>query len=238
MKLITKILAALAIGAAATTVAHAGWESIDDTHSWNTERVHAVGRDRTIFVREVKAGKSPNGKHFASITTARTISCSSFSIRVKAIAFFDRQGNQVDGAELFGRDETIYPDTAVDRLAQTVCSRSGTTTAQRSELARLQALAADGLPKGAESLAYADRIRNKIVPNLILDRAVEGNPSTVLTMRLARDGTLLSSRITKSSGDATWDDAVLRAIERSTPLPRDENGKAPADLTMSFSPQS
>ncbi|PLP96990.1 energy transducer TonB [Cupriavidus pauculus] len=247
MKLATKIFAALSIGAASASVAHAGWEAIDETRSWNTERVQALGTSRTVFVRETKFGKSPKGKRYAWIVTAHTISCTSFSIRLKSIAYFDNKGTWVDGAEIPGyvqNEATIYPDTVGDQIAQAVCPRpDGNSTAdaqRRSEIARLQALAVRGAPNrtaGTDSLGYSDRVRRKVAANLMLDTAIEGSPSAEVTMLLAQDGKLLLLRLTKSSGDAAWDSAVMRAIERSDPLPRGENGKAPEKLTMTFSPK-
>lgn len=216
MKLATKFGAALTIGAASVSSVYAGWEPIDDTHSWNTERVQVSGNDRTVFIKQTKSGKSPKGKRFATITTAQTIDCRSFSIRLKSIAFFDEQGNRVDGAELYAQgEETIYPDTVAEVIAQTVCARAD----------------------GKASLGYADRVRRRVAPNIIFNGDVEGNPSTVVAVSLASDGSLLSARLTKSSGDAGWDNAVLRAVERSDPLPRDENGKAPANFTITFRPR-
>jgi len=59
----------------------------------------------------------------------------------------------------------------------------------------------------------------------------------VVTVQLAPDGSLLSARLSKSSGNAGWDNAVLRAVERSDPLPRDENGKAPPTFNITFHPK-
>lgn len=217
MKLATKIGAALIIGAASVSSTYAGWEPIDDTHSWNTDRVQISGNDRTVFIKQTKSGKSPKGKRFATITTAQTIDCRSFSIRLKSIAFFDDKGTRVDGAELYAqREEIIYPDTVAEFIAQAVCARS------------------DG---GKTSLGYADRVRRRVAPNIIFTGDVEGNLSAVVTVQMAPDGSLLSARLSKSSGDAGWDNAVLRAVERSDPLPRGENGKAPPNITITFRPK-
>jgi colicin import membrane protein len=47
----------------------------------------------------------------------------------------------------------------------------------------------------------------------------------------------VSSRISKRSGVPEWDDAVLRAIERTEVLPRDENGKVPPAMTIVYRPR-
>ena len=53
-------------------------------------------------------------------------------------------------------------------------------------------------------------------------------------MQLAPDGRIMSSRIVKGSGVPEWDSAVLRAIERTEVLPRDEDGKVPSALIIEY----
>ncbi|MBP0640081.1 TonB C-terminal domain-containing protein [Cupriavidus sp. AcVe19-6a] len=54
--------------------------------------------------------------------------------------------------------------------------------------------------------------------------------------QLSYQGALIAIWHFKSSGNEGWDNAVLRAVERSDPLPRDENGTAPASLNITFWP--
>ncbi len=239
MKLAAKIITALTVGAASISIAHAGWETIDATRSWNPDSVQVNGHNRTFFIKQTKSGKTPKGKRYAMTMVAQTIDCSSFSIRVKSVAFFDGQGNRVDGVEIplyAQREETIFPDTIGEDIAQTVCGQSdgnaATSTQRRSELVHLQALTG-----GKASPGYADRVRRRVQPNIAFTGDVEGNPSAVVTVSLASDGSLLSARLSKSSGDSAWDNAVLRAVERSDPLPRDESGKAPSNFTITFRPK-
>ncbi|WP_340521160.1 cell envelope integrity protein TolA, partial [Cupriavidus necator] len=90
---------------------------------------------------------------------------------------------------------------------------------------------------GKASPGYADRVRRRVKPNIVFTEDVPGNPTAVVSVQLAPDGSLLSARLSKSSGNSGWDNAVLRAVERSDPLPRDENGKAPASFTITFRPK-
>ena len=122
---------------------------------------------------------------------------------------------------------------------------------RQSELARLQAMANSapatggagsraGTGAGASGTAssgYADRVRRRVLPNIIFTEEVAGNPTAVVAVHLAPDGSLLSARLAKSSGNVGWDNAVLRAVERSDPLPRDENGVAPANINIYFQPR-
>lgn len=122
---------------------------------------------------------------------------------------------------------------------------------RQSELARLQAMANSapttggvgsraGTGAGAggnASPGYADRVRRRVKPNIVFTEEIAGNPAAVVAVRMAPDGSLLSVRLTKSSGNAGWDNAVLRAVERSDPLPRDENGVAPPGVNITFMPR-
>ena len=51
------------------------------------------------------------------------------------------------------------------------------------------------------------------------------------------DGSIVGKKLVKSSGNPAWDEAVLRAIDRTNSLPRDENGKVPPTLLLEFRPQ-
>ena len=52
------------------------------------------------------------------------------------------------------------------------------------------------------------------------------------------DGRITGKRLTKSSGVKSWDDAVLRAIDKTESLPRDENGRIYTPLTLVFTPHN
>lgn len=86
------------------------------------------------------------------------------------------------------------------------------------------------------SATYAGRIKAAIRPNIIYTVAGSGNPQAEVEVRCAPDGKIISSRLTKSSGDADWDRAVLRAIERTDRLPRDTDGRVPPELVITFKP--
>jgi colicin import membrane protein len=63
-----------------------------------------------------------------------------------------------------------------------------------------------------------------------------GNPVAEVEVRTAADGTILSSKIIKSSGVTSWDDAVLRAIEKTEVLPRDLDGRVPSPMIIALKP--
>jgi colicin import membrane protein len=87
------------------------------------------------------------------------------------------------------------------------------------------------------SATYAGRIKARIKPNIVFTDEVSGNPEAEAELRVAPDGTILSRRIVKSSGVKEWDDAVLRAIDRTEVLPRDTDGRVPSSMLISFRPK-
>ena len=87
------------------------------------------------------------------------------------------------------------------------------------------------------SASYAGRIIARLRPNIVLTDSVPGNPAVEVEIHCAPDGTIIGRRITKSSGSQAWDDAVLRAIDRTGTLPRDTNGKALDTIPIIWRPQ-
>ena len=84
------------------------------------------------------------------------------------------------------------------------------------------------------SASYAGRIMARIKPNIVFTDLLEGNPIATVEVRLAPDGTITAKRLVKSSGVKSWDDAVLRAIERTEVLPRDIDGRVPPPFEIDF----
>jgi len=92
------------------------------------------------------------------------------------------------------------------------------------------------LRSSAPSANYAGRVMARIKPNILLTDPVDGNPRAVVEVKLAPDGTITAKRLVQSSGAKVWDDAVLRAIERTEMLPLD-NGRAPPVFEIGFRPR-
>ena len=87
------------------------------------------------------------------------------------------------------------------------------------------------------SASYGGRIRAKIRPNIVFTEDISGNPSAEVEVRCSPDGTILSRKLVKSSGVKAWDDAVLKAIDKTETLPRDVDGRVPSPLVISFRPK-
>jgi len=108
----------------------------------------------------------------------------------------------------------------------------GMAGASGDENARGTALKASG-----PSASYAGRIRARIKPNITFTEDVASNPKAEVEVRTSPDGTIISRKLLSSSGNKAWDDAVLKAIDKTNTLPRDEDGRVPPVLEISFRPK-
>ena len=86
------------------------------------------------------------------------------------------------------------------------------------------------------SASYAGRIIGKLKPLSVFTGAVAGNPKAEVEIRVGPDGTIISSRLIKSSGIPAWDDAVQRAIDKAGSLPRDTDGRVPSSMIIAWGP--
>src|SRR5690606_22805803 len=80
---------------------------------------------------------------------------------------------------------------------------------------------------------YAGRIRAAVRPNIVFTDDAPGNPVAEVEVRTDKVGNIISRRITRSSGVRTWDDAVLRALDRTEKLPSD-NGRYWNPMLITF----
>lgn len=110
----------------------------------------------------------------------------------------------------------------IQGLAGATGSETATGTAQRS---------------AGPSGGYGGRVAAKVRPNIVYPDLISGNPRAEVEVRLSPDGTIVGKRLVQSSGNKAWDDAVLRALDKTETLPRDVDGRVPASLTIGFRPQ-
>lgn len=66
---------------------------------------------------------------------------------------------------------------------------------------------------------YRDAITRKVRQNWILPQDLQGNPQCVFRVIQLPTGEVIDARLVKSSGNPAYDDAVHRAILKSSPLP-------------------
>lgn len=92
------------------------------------------------------------------------------------------------------------------------------------------------LKSSAPSASYAGRLVARIKPNITYPGEVVGNPRAEIEVKVNPEGTIISRRILKPSGNKAWDEAVLRAIDKTEVLPRDTDGRIPSEIVLGFRP--
>ena len=85
--------------------------------------------------------------------------------------------------------------------------------------------------------SYGGRIRGRIKPNITFTEDIASNSPAEVEVRCAPDGTIVGKKLIKSSGNAAWDNAVLKAIDKTEILPRDIDGRIHSPLVISFRPK-
>jgi colicin import membrane protein len=126
-------------------------------------------------------------------------------------------------------------------------SKQAAQAAQRADnLKRMAALAGSaggpsatgtGLQNSGPSNSYGGRVSAKVKPNIVFTEDLAGNPTAEVEVRAAPDGTIVDRKLLKSSGSKSWDDAVLKAIDKTEVLPRDTDGRVPPVMLISFRPR-
>jgi colicin import membrane protein len=121
------------------------------------------------------------------------------------------------------KDDEFQKQLAREQLAME--QRKIDEERRRAEEARRKAEAdrlARELAATARNKALADyenRIRNKVRQNWILPQDLQGNPEAVFEVVQLPTGEVITVKLVKGSGNAAYDDAVHRAILKSSPLP-------------------
>lgn len=115
---------------------------------------------------------------------------------------------------------------------------------REANLRRMMGQVAGSAPAGrgsanadaAPSQAYTGRLIALIRANTVFTGQVPGNPAAEVEVRAGASGSIISRRLVKSSGHKDWDEAVLRAIDRTGKLPHDSDGRVPPTILISFRP--
>ena len=92
------------------------------------------------------------------------------------------------------------------------------------------------LKSSGPSASYGGRLVARIKPNITYTGDAAGNARAEVEVKVSPDGTILSRRIVQSSGNKAWDEAVLRAIDKTEVLPKDTDGRVPAVIVLGFKP--
>jgi colicin import membrane protein len=87
------------------------------------------------------------------------------------------------------------------------------------------------------SANYAGKIVARVKPNIVFADDISGNPTAEVEVKTAPDGTIVGRRLVKSSGNRAWDDAVIKALDKTEVLPRDTDGRVPSLMVIAFRPR-
>ena len=82
-------------------------------------------------------------------------------------------------------------------------------------------LAATANKRGLAS--YVAKVADKIRGNIVLPPGIQGNPEAIFIVNQLPSGDVIDVKIRKSSGNKALDDAIERAIRKSSPLPKPDN---------------
>jgi colicin import membrane protein len=72
---------------------------------------------------------------------------------------------------------------------------------------------------------YVAKIRNKVRGNIVYAQEISGNPEAIFEITQLPSGDVTRVQLRKSSGSKPLDDAIERAIQKSSPLPKPENSE-------------
>lgn len=164
---------------------------------------------------------------------------------------------KLDKAKAQKEKEKIDKEKA-DKLAKAKADKAASEKARQENIKRLQNQAgaagaesgttANGIGKNngngtasqnsGPSAGYEGRVRARLKPNIVFTENINGNPSTEIEVRLAQDGMVLGKpKILRSSGVKSWDEAAVRAIEKTEIFPRDVDGKVPPIIILTLKPR-
>jgi colicin import membrane protein len=126
------------------------------------------------------------------------------------------------------------------RIAESRERQQRETEALRAQAEREQTRVAQQAEAAASARAEADyirRIQAKIKGNVVLPPDLPGNPEAIFEVVQLPTGEIIDAVLRKSSGSRPYDDAVQRAIIKSSPLPRPDRPELfQRALTLKFRP--
>ena len=119
-----------------------------------------------------------------------------------------------------------------EQLAQEL--RSLKQTREKQEALKQPAPSAVASPDAG----YVDKIRSRIKANISLPLEIKGNLEAIFVVVQMPTGVVLTAKLTKPSGHEAYDQAVERAIWKSSPLPTPERPEQfRRELQLKFRPQ-
>jgi colicin import membrane protein len=154
----------------------------------------------------------------------------------------ERQAREAKEAEDKRRlEEKRLAEARERQLRETTALRAqAEREAQSRAQAEAQVRAREAAEASARSKSQEDwirRIQAKVKGNVIVPSELAGNPEAIFEVVQLPTGEIIDTTLRKSSGNRAYDDAVQRAILKSSPLPRpDRPDLFQRSLTLKFRP--
>lgn len=158
----------------------------------------------------------------------------------------ERQGADKRKAELEAKKKTELEAQRKESVKEQQEAARKLEEQRQANLRRMAGLAGStGAPSAtgtatqsaAPSAGYGSRVAAKVRSNIVYTESLPGNTEALVEVRTAPDGLIVSRKLLRSSGTRSWDDAVLKAIDKTEVLPRDVDGRVPSVLEISFRPR-
>lgn len=159
--------------------------------------------------------------------------------RAEAAAMKKTRGKQL--AEQKKRE--LLRQMEEEELMQRMADEAAANEARQAKLAEAQARQAAARAAASKRQAelarvvgqYRDQISAKVRGNTRLPDSLKGSPEVRCLVKLLPTGEVLRVRVTQSSGNPAYDEAVVRAIEKSSPLPLPDDRDARAEFVPELS---
>ncbi len=133
------------------------------------------------------------------------------------------------------RERQLQETEALRAEAQRETQTRAVAEAQAKAKAETQAR--EVTARSASEADWIRRIQSKVRGNVTVPPELPGNPEAIFEVVQLPTGEIIDVQLRKSSGARAYDDAVQRAILKSSPLPRPERAELfTRSLTLKFRP--
>lgn len=161
----------------------------------------------------------------------------------------ERQEREKKLAEEKAEKERLrQEEIAREKARQDAIAKAQAEAARQANIARSAGLAnatggptsvGTALQSSGPSAGYGAKIRALLRPKIVFPDNLPGNPQAEIEVRTSPDGSVTSRRVVRSSGSPAWDEAVLKAIDKTDRFPPDTDGdgKVPPQLVITFRPK-
>jgi colicin import membrane protein len=133
--------------------------------------------------------------------------------------------------------QRIASETAANQARLAKLAEAQAKQAEAAKQAAAQARQAEALQAETAGIVgqYRDMISAKVRSNTRVPDNLKGNPEVRCLVKVLPTGEVQSVRVTQSSGNVAYDEAVVRAIEKSSPLPLPSDRQARAAFVPELS---